>query len=43
MIQKELTNNLVATTQTITEVEKANYEFDQSVAEKNNYRHHLSS
>jgi len=41
-IQKELTMNLVATTQTITEVEKANYEFDQSVAENNDYRYQLS-
>ena len=41
-IQKELTMNLVASTQTITEVEKANFEFDQSVTENNEYRYQLS-
>ena len=41
-IQKELTRNLVETTQTITEVEKANFEFDQKVSESNNYRHQIT-
>ena len=41
-IQKELTRNLVETTQTITEVEKANFEFDQTVSESNNYRHQIT-
>ena len=34
---------MVATTQTITEVEKANYQFDQTVAEQDEFRQQLTS
>ena len=40
-IQKELTQNLVATTQTISEVEKANYEFEKNNRESNDYRYQI--
>jgi len=33
--------NLAATTQTITEVEKANYEFDVTMADQNAFRYQL--
>ena len=41
-IEKQLKRNLVATTLTITDVEKANYEFDQTNAENSNYRHQIT-